>query len=77
MTKHYPLSLSSLCARIDARGETGASGLPLESAQQKNLGFPNKPDGYLRESTLFSLARRIGDNIPSNDLIEAGLFYDT
>ncbi|KAL9598482.1 MAG: hypothetical protein Q9219_004455 [cf. Caloplaca sp. 3 TL-2023] len=38
---------------------------------------PDKPDGYLRRSALQILAKRIGDQPLSSDLIEAGTFDDT
>jgi HNH endonuclease len=36
---------------------------------------PNKPDGYLRQSILLEIGKRIGDELPE-DLIRAGTFQD-
>lgn len=36
---------------------------------------PNKPDGYLRKSTLVEIGKRLGDKLPL-DLIHAGTFED-
>ncbi len=36
---------------------------------------PNKPDGYLRESILVTMAKRTGDKLPQN-LLDAGVFSD-
>ncbi|KAI9701071.1 MAG: hypothetical protein M1836_001740 [Candelina mexicana] len=38
---------------------------------------PGKKDGYLRRSTLRSLARQVGDQDLPDELIEAGTFVDT
>ncbi len=38
---------------------------------------PGKEDGYLRRSTLRSLARKVGDRDLPDELLEAGTFEDT